>query len=364
MKTVIHIPNMMRSILAVTSVTKPALGAVLGALLIFSIPSARAQTNWTGAIDNDWNTAGNWSNGLPANGNGVATISVAGANVTMSASAATEGFQIGHTSTVATDVATLNISKDFANGYNVGFSVGQTGTSSRELNYGKVIHTAGQLAVGLVGGGGTLAERFNVGAASSSHGIYEFGGTQVDAPSIVGAKGWILVGGGTSGSGSFGRLSLKDYGTIDAYGDLQVGRSNIRGELWVEGGTLTIDIAGNFDLGHSFNADGELKAILTDDVNFSTIHVAGDFNLGTTLAAGGSNRSVFTLELDDSYVHVANRTYTIVSSAGTFNNRDVVGNGVFGNITDGQSLIVDGHEFIANYDYTTGANTFKITAIL
>ena len=35
------------------------------ALLSASTVSTRAQTNWTGAISNDWFTAGNWTAGVP-----------------------------------------------------------------------------------------------------------------------------------------------------------------------------------------------------------------------------------------------------------------------------------------------------------
>ena len=35
------------------------------ALLAASTVSARAQTNWTGAVSSDWFTAGNWNAGVP-----------------------------------------------------------------------------------------------------------------------------------------------------------------------------------------------------------------------------------------------------------------------------------------------------------
>ena len=40
------------------------------ALLSASTVSTRAQTFWTGAIDNNWFNAGNWSGGVPTFGTG------------------------------------------------------------------------------------------------------------------------------------------------------------------------------------------------------------------------------------------------------------------------------------------------------
>ena len=50
---------------------------LLTAALCFCTLLLSAQTNWTGTTDNDWSTASNWSNGIPAAGND-ATIPVAG----------------------------------------------------------------------------------------------------------------------------------------------------------------------------------------------------------------------------------------------------------------------------------------------
>lgn len=50
---------------------------LLTAALCFCTLLLSAQTTWTGTTDNDWSTASNWSNGIPATGND-ATIPIAG----------------------------------------------------------------------------------------------------------------------------------------------------------------------------------------------------------------------------------------------------------------------------------------------
>jgi hypothetical protein len=324
---------------------------------------ARGQTTWTGAaLTTDWNTAGNWSSGLPANNsNAVTWITLPGADVTMSAAGATRGLNIGHTSNALADMPALAITHDLLSGFNGRVEVGLTGVQAaggdpQILNRGMVRHTAGTLTIGT---GATLGERLNIGAAADSYGVYEFGGLAASAPRITGVSGNLNVG---TSLRCYGLFSLQDHGSVSIAGNANVSNNGSPAELRVKGGNLDIAITGTFSLGNSWTADGTLRAILTDSPSFSTINVGGDFLLGTQELTGGSNRSRFILELDPSYSHVVGRSFTIVEAGGEFRNRTVAG-GVFGNVVDGHRIFVDDYEFIAQYGSSPGRNTFEIVAV-
>jgi len=328
-------------------------GNMLWRMAVAAVVAASAtvygDTIWTGtAGNNDWNTPGNWSAGVPIST--AKTIITNTANITMSGTGTTKGVDVGAVGTSMADAAVLNITKDLTNG-TVPVVIGQdlNTSSTSEKYFAKVVHTSGALKMNKANGTSGL-----IVARADSTALYVFGGAQGSAPTIEAHYLQVGVGGRSRGT-----MSLKDYGTITLGNYVYLGGNNSAGELRVEGGNLNINIGGNFQFGpNSTTSDYVLRAVLTDDTTFSTINVGGDVLLGTTT----TNLSKFYLELDDSYEHVLGRTYTILQSVSNFYSLGVTA-GKFSNVTNNQMLVVGGHEFRANYDYTAGANKFELTAI-
>ncbi len=325
----------------------------LVALVMLTAMVAQAQTTWTGAaLNNDWNTAGNWDNGVPINDTGTRTTINTTANITMSGAGTTRGMDVSAVGTSWADAAVLNISRDLLSGIQTNVTIGKdltTGDTTTK-HYAKVVHTSGKLTVGTLLNGSSFLRVGNTDSVA----LYEFGGAQGSAPTIE--ANYIDMGVGLRSSGT---MSLKDHGTITLGAYVFVGGNGSTGELRVEGGNLTINVGTHFNLANHSGADGILRAVLTDDATFSTINVGGDVTLGIA----STNRSKFYLELDDSYEHVHGRTFTILQSVGNFMSLGSTG-GVFSNVADGQSIFVNDYEFIASYDYTPGANTFELMAYI
>jgi len=323
------------------------------AVVVAASATVYGQTAWTGDIDTDWNTAGNWTNGVPVS-TARTTINKT-ANITMSGAGETRGMDVGAVGTSMADAAVLNISQDLTAAFaaaqyvavTIGTDFGNADTTTKY--YAKVVHTSGNLKFGNPANSLSYLRIGNTDSVA----LYEFGGAQGSAPTIE--ANYIDMGLGQRSSGT---MSLKDHGTITLGGKLFVSGNGSTGELRVEGGNLTINVGTHLNLANHSGADGILRAVLTDDATFSTINVGGDVTLGIA----STNRSKFYLELDDSYEHVLGRTFTIVQSVGNFSSLGSI-NGEFSNVTNSQTLVVGDYEFKASYDYTAGANKFELTAI-
>jgi hypothetical protein len=188
----------------------------IGLALFLAAPAALAQsTVWTGnASTSDWNTAGNWDNGVPVSASGSsATIALDGANVTMSAAGVSRDLTVSGNGTTA---PVLNITQNLTNNFSrihVGSDVSGTGFR------GTVNHTAGTLLIG--GGSGSrdlhIANRA-AATGSNSTGTYNFGGVSATAPKMD-IQGNISMG---NRSGETAFLTLSGYGEVDVGGNLQI----------------------------------------------------------------------------------------------------------------------------------------------
>jgi hypothetical protein len=150
-------------------------------------------------------------------------------------------------------------------------------------------------------------------------------------------------------------LDLSGSGTVTVGGIAKMNRWGGNATLNVTGGDLTINFNNGLTLNENSSTGSSIINATIDGTGFSTINVLGNvqFNKAATV-----NKTVFNLALGSGYVHTPNTTYTILDATGDF-----TGLGVFGNISDGQELTVDGNLFKANYVKGAGNDTFTITAI-
>ena len=303
---------------------------IAAGLIAFALASAvaYADTYWTGAVNNDFNTAGNWDAGLPgASVRGHITNSAA--NVMTSA-----GIALTHTYVQGTGVApTLNISHDFGIAANAYLFLG----GGADNQSGVVNHTAGAFTAGRL-----YCAAADTGTGSNRSGTYNFSGgsifvvTQVSIGQRIGDTGALNL----SGTGSF------------SCQDLFIALYNGVGTLRVEGGNLVNHIAGDLKMSPYGGGSSTIEAVL-DGAGFGTINVDGNvqFDNGTT-----ANSTLFNLSLGAGYMHVPGTVYTIIEAA-AFTQL-----GVFGNVADGQVLSIAGDNFEARYTNDATAK-FTLTAL-
>lgn len=292
-------------------------------------------TTWTGAINNDWNTSGNWDNGLP-NTVPNTVIDLDGADVTMSAGANASNILISGTGTTA---PTLNITENLS-----ASSVVRVGSNSAGSNFrGAVNHAAGTF---------TASSALLIGAGAGSNtsgneGNYQFGGTQADAPTLSALS--VRLG---DRVGETGTLALSDYGTFGTTSNLDLSLFNGTSTFSVSGGDLAITVGGDMRMSFSGGGSVTVNATLTSS-GFSTINVGGNvlFDNGS-----GGNNTDFNLALDG-YSGAINDTIVIIDAA-TFS-----GFQQFGNVADGDTLAIDGYEFLADYDTVNGDFSLVVTAV-
>lgn len=319
------------------------------ALLIGFAPSLKAATIWTGgASTTDWNTPGNWDNGLPSDSNQPVTIAADGANVTMSAAGVSRSLTVSGNGTTA---PILNITQNLSNN----FSQVTIGSSSADSNNfsGTVNHTSGTLLIG----GGSGMRRLIIAASagvsvSGNNGAYSFGGILATAPILSVTDGFSIG----RRPGESGTLSLSGYGTISTASTSVMSQLNGSSILNVTGGNHSINLATGISPGTTgfsmANSGGGLAIInaTIDSTGFSTINIGGDVDFG------GNNltRTQFNLSLDN-FAPTVGSTFTILSATGNF----VGTQGRFGNVANDDILTVDGIDFRANYNTGIGNDIFS-----
>jgi len=311
---------------------------VFNFLAIVTVPFlANGQTTWTGTTSNDWNTAANWSNGVPNDPNNwPVIIDLDGAVVNMSAPGSGRDIRVSGNGTTA---PVLNITEDLSvsfNQFTVG-SVDSSGAGATGYN-GIVNHTSGTLSIG--GTSGT--RRLRVAGAGSGGGgtsTYNFGGASSSAPVLDisgGANGDVLLGNGSSETGN---LNLSGYGTFGLSGDLEVARANGTANIGIVGENLSINVGGNLEFSE-FGSSESFLNVTIDSAGFSTINVTGN----TSFGLGDAD---FNLSLN-SFTPTVGATYTIISSTG-FTDLQSSGNTTFSNVADGSTISAGGTDFVASY---------------
>lgn len=267
-----------------------ALGMAISPLLIASAQAQVAST-WTGAVNQDWNNAGNWSNGLPVGGN------------------ATVNLGTGNTPIVSTDPTFTPT--DII----VGDGAGNTGV---------LTHTAGSLAtgvgnwayIGTAGGNGTYNQsggsftstELRVAAGANSQGsVTSTGGTittnyflmsvgntagvaNVDLTNTTVNVGQIAVVNDSPNNTatSTGVLNVRNGSTFSTEGDLIVssaGSATSSGTLNIEAGG-TVNVATTTKRWLIVNKWDTTQGIL--NVNGGTLNLNANTDLRFSTGNGGS----------------------------------------------------------------------------
>lgn len=314
---------------------------VAAAGMVAMAMGVQADTVWTGAINNNFSTAGNWTNGAPS-GTQIAWITNSGANVTMTNASPAA---MTHVYVTGTGTApTLNISQNFSMSTTASRSL-YIGGGNAANQSGTVNHTAGTFTGQRI----AIASSTNTLTITNRSGTYNFSGGAISMGSTAGS--YIQVG---SRLGETGNFNLSGTGSVAAE-QLVLGLYNGNGNVKVEGGGLTLNF-GQINMAGSYAGNGSTKieAVFTG-TGFSTISVATNVIFDIT----GSNGTEFQLSLGSGFVYSNNVTYTIIDAAGDF-----TGYGRFGNVTNNQVLTVDGKKFTANYITGAGVNDkFTLTTI-
>ena len=294
------------------------MAAVL-ALALAALPaSSQAQSTWTGSISTDWNTAGNWSSGVP---NGVnAQINSIPANIcTVSAniSANPNDIIIGNGTGVSGEVdqSAGLLQTGLTNNVGNWFFVGEGGGTGIYNLTG-----SGSLAVGKlwVGGmvyteNGTGTVTINTTGSLSANSSQDFSGWGQFGNSVM--VGWGDVSFDTTLTPTgFGRLNILN-GTLNANAGLWVGCWGSQAWLTQTGGTInttdfsvvrwfgrgeanitnaTVNSSGSVWLAHSGAANDVSQALLNVGSG-ATVNCENDFVVA--FAGNGANGSLGLLNI-------------------------------------------------------------------
>ena len=267
-----------------------------------------ADVFWNGSVSNDWNTAGNWTPGLPTapddavvNNAGAFPTAVISANLTVNPRDIIVGRGTGNTGQL--DLTAGNIT---TGGWTfIGRNTGSTGTFN--INNPGGSYSTGRLVVGEDGTGNL-----------------NFGGGTINSNAEV----WIGQGG--TGNGTMTMTA----GTLNSSNWTVVGRAGSQGLLNMSGGTINKTGGGQY-----INGDNGVATV--NQSNGSVINSNNEFWVGQ---AGGATGSVYTLSGPS-----VGAGATQINSTGTF----IVGREGGSNITMNQT---GGAVTIANGELQVGQN--------
>lgn len=255
-----------------------AISLLVGSTAGSSPVRAASATTWTGAVDGDWNTAGNWTDGVPDAGD-----AFIGSGATVATSADVPDFHrlnlqntsglltIGHAMTLQRlDDLHAGLAGDGTSGklrISTGGDLTLSGDASGDLFY---LYGDSAISTASVEGGSLTAtdatQAFRVGGPGNQGTEFTLDSGAVDIAGIVRI--------GSGGSSSKGTMDL-DGGTFEFGGSFVVEGSRgggAGGELNIDGATVT----GNGD-GRHFNV-----AAATQAGDYGLVHLAsGSLTLGT-----------------------------------------------------------------------------------
>lgn len=277
-------------------------------LALSALAVSAADSIWTGAIDTEYHTAGNWSSGVPGNSD-IATFS---GPLPANQPYVNGGFDIGgYEFSTSTGGWTID-----SPGYEVTMGSGGIDASAQESGT-NTIDTLLRMNMGAgnptwnVGSGGTLQfDRavYDVGANVNSRLFIEGGGTVV-FKAVNSFTAELLHNGGNivveadNGLGT-GRLRWNNGSLITLVGDRVLGNSDIivSGGLSFTGGSLTsaasvkVDTAGGALRTFNFENNALLSGVISDSggsagflkVGAGTLTVSGTntYTAGTTVSGG------------------------------------------------------------------------------
>ncbi len=299
-------------------------GLIAGTTVLGS--SALAVENfWTGAVNTDWNTAGNWSLGRVPN--------------------ITNGQPTGDTfdDAVVNTLTNFPILTASISPHPRDIKVGNAGATTGRVDHRAGIARTGAgnwMFVGVAGGNGTwnLADTAGTGGASTGF-AQGSGSLQVGGPSGSGAR--LYVGGDDSGGdGGTGLLNVHTTGTLSATNDIVVGSQTGTGVMNVDSGTIN---SGSASAG-AWVFIGQEGGNGTLNMNSGSFTVFGRFYTGRNNATGTVNLNGGSITADGDFVVAENNSTGVFHhNAGT-----VTSNG--GEFWVGQGATSNG-----TYNFSSGA---------
>ena len=183
-------------------------------MLVYPYGEARADTNWTGAVDNDWFNAGNWSTGVPNIGENTNVDTETNAPVIDTTGAEANFFHVGYNG-----IGTLTVSDggtvSSANASFIGRNLTSTGTATVTGTGSSWISDSyfiiGRYGTGTltISDGGTVssANTTTIANSSTSNGTATVTGT---------GSSWISDNYFYVGASGTGALTISDGGTVSS----------------------------------------------------------------------------------------------------------------------------------------------------
>jgi autotransporter-associated beta strand protein/T5SS/PEP-CTERM-associated repeat protein len=314
------------SLAATASYNSRWFAGLLAGTTVLGSSALAVENFWTGSVNTDWNTAGNWSLGRVPN--------------------IVNGQPTGDTF----DDAVVNTLTNFPiltadiNPHPRDIKVGNASGAT-----GRVDHRAGMartgsgnwMFVGVAGGNGTYNLANTAGTGGTSTGFGQgTGSLHVGGPTGSGAR--LYVGGDDGGGdGGTGLLNVNTSGTLSATNDIIVGSQTGTGVWNLDNGTVT---SGNAGAG-AWTYIGVDGGNGTLNMHGGSIQVFGRFYAGRNNATSLVNFHAGTITTQGGHFIVAenNSTATFHHNAGTIN----VGGGEF---WVGQAATANG-----TYNFSSGA---------
>lgn len=227
-------------------------------ILALGHPAIAQNTLWQGSQSNDFNTAGNWNNGVPGGGS-IATIR-GGGNPVLSGTASTSQLRIGQLSgSGGTSTLTL------------GAGSALTTTNRTDVGYslsGDASNSSGALTVN--GGNHNLTSLYIGNVAGTDNTVNASGTTTINGGTVNLSNGGYIAArsGATSTGTSTGSLIIRGGSLTAAGATFQVGQRG-SGTLSLEGGSATFN--------NGLRLADQAGSSATLNLNSGTLDVAGGF---------------------------------------------------------------------------------------
>ena len=337
-----------------------------------------AACTWSGGVDNNWSSAGNWGAGCSGSGG----IPGDGDDITIPSSATTVNDLSGLTLNsitfpgspafnVSGNAITINsfISAEWPGTFGLSFTLGgnvEISTANYpgdiDLNGFNLTFNPTVLPFGISGdisGSGDLIAVADIGDAYINGDLLNYSGDI-----IVGANSTLNIDGNITGSGS---ITTNGAGTVVISGanasytgllTVQAGTTLVNGTLasvnvtdGVLGGTgtvgSTIVYTGTLSPGNSpgvLTVDGDLT-LSPDDTFLIEINGSAGINYDSVTVSGIATLDNATLSVDLNYVPTPGSAHVILNATG-----GVIG--TFNGLPNGSSLMIGGYNYFITYDDT------------
>jgi autotransporter-associated beta strand protein len=306
-----------------------SLGLALAGL---STQPATADTNWTGATNQDWNNPGNWSNGLPSTSNGATFIEVATGNTPiLSIDAATgQDIRLGGGASGRLDQTAGLLSTGDGSWFFMGYSGHQSTYNLADTS------TTGGALTGFGLGSGSL----NVGGPSQNGNLIMGLDANTMATLNVNTSGTLAMGNLWVGAnGSKSAVINLDNGTVNVASATQIGSN-----FWGHGTSGELNMSGG-----TFNASGNGMVVGIEGVTGTVNQTGGTIN--TTALSVGRGQGTGTVNVTNGTINASGAVRLAYSYSGS----DVLNSTL--NVNNGGTVNSEGDMIVAvgGASATTGA---------